>query len=195
MFYYKDIVLETKNAYEPAEDSLLFADIINTIDMKGKKLLDMGTGTGLLAIIASKKGATVTAADIDKESLEIAEKNAENNKAVVSFVHSDLFQNINGKFDIIVFNPPYLPSDETDAYASKRTDYDGGKTGCDVINRFLISANRHLNTAGMILMLISSLTDKKEVARSLENNGFHYKSILSKKIDWEELSVLRISRS
>lgn len=192
MFYYKDITLQTEGVYEPEEDSTLLADTLDKYDINGKQILDMGTGSGLLAIIAAKKGATVVAADIDEQALRTAEKNAMMNNVSVRFVKSDLFANINGKFDLIIFNPPYLPTNEQDGYAKKRLDYDGGKTGCDVIKRFVMECGRYLYKDGRSLMLISSLTGMNDVKKMLEKNGFSFRAIAKKKIEWEELVVIEI---
>ena len=194
MFYYNDIVLNTDNVYEPAEDSIILADIVKSCDLAGKKVLDVGTGSGLLAIVASNNSAIVTAVDIDSNAVDTAHKNGLVNKVDIEVIESDLFSNITGKFDVIMFNPPYLPSDETDEYASKRIDYDGGKNGRDIIKRFLDQVKKHLNEKGRILLLISSLTGEKELIKMLANKGFQNCVVYRKKIDWEELIIFEISK-
>ncbi len=193
MFYYGDIILNTDNVYEPAEDSIMLADIVSSCDLAGKKVLDMGTGSGLLAIVASAKHAIVTASDIDSNAVDTAHKNSLVNKVDIDVIESDMFSNITGKFDVIMFNSPYLPSDEIDKYAEKRIDYDGGKNGRDIIRIFLEQVKEYLNEKGRVLLLISSLTDEKELIKMLENNGFQNCVICRKKIEWEELIVFEIS--
>ncbi|MFW6383394.1 MAG: HemK2/MTQ2 family protein methyltransferase [Nanoarchaeota archaeon] len=92
--------------YEPAEDSVLLKRNIGNY-AKGK-VLDMGTGSGILAEEAKKYASSVTGADIGKEAVEYCK----NRIRAVNFIQSDLFSNINEKFDTILFNPPYLPSKE-----------------------------------------------------------------------------------
>ena len=98
--------------YEPREDSFLIEKYVKKL-VSGN-VLDVGTGGGILALAAKVKGCNVLAVDIDKESVEYCKK-----KGINSFV-SDLFENVSGKFDWIVFNPPYLPEDPAEDEESKR---------------------------------------------------------------------------
>ena len=76
--FYKDLVIETADSvYEPREDSFLIADNLNT--KKGEKVLEIGTGSGILAILAAKMGSRVTAVDINEDAIEGAAKNAKKN--------------------------------------------------------------------------------------------------------------------
>ena len=79
----------------------------------GKKILDMCTGSGCIIISLKKleETAECTGADISKKALEVAQKNAASNEAEVYFIESDMFEKINGKYDIIVSNPPYIRPD------------------------------------------------------------------------------------
>lgn len=183
MFYYKEIALDVpEGVYCPREDSLLLAGVIEGMDLGSRKCLDMGCGSGLLGILMEKKGAEVTAADISTEAVGVARKNAEMNGAGISFVASDLFEKIAGVFDLIVFNPPYLPVDEY-----PHGSYTGGITGREIIERFLKEARAHLNTDGKILLVISSLTGEKGVIDFAQKQGYKIEIIERKKIDWEEL--------
>lgn len=78
------------------------------------KILDIGTGSGCIAITLSKEldNACVTAVDISKEALEVANNNALKLNADIKFIESDLFSNINEKYNIIISNPPYIDYDE-----------------------------------------------------------------------------------
>ncbi|HEC89110.1 MAG TPA: methyltransferase domain-containing protein, partial [Thermoplasmatales archaeon] len=91
--------------YEPADDSYMLIEAIEVNE--GEKALDMGCGTGIVAIHLANAGCNVTAADIKEKALENTRENAERNGVKIRIVKSDLFSNIDGKFDIIVFNPPY----------------------------------------------------------------------------------------
>lgn len=78
----------------------------------GMEVLDMCTGTGCVIIsILKQKKIVATASDISKQALLLAKENAKKNQVEVNLVRSDLFNNINGRYDMIVANPPYIPTD------------------------------------------------------------------------------------
>lgn len=192
MFYYGDIELEVpENMYYPQEDSLLIAKMVEIADLTGKKCLDMGCGSGFLSILMIKKAAIVTAVDIDKDAVASAIRNTEMNNADMNIVQSDLFEKIDGKFDLIVFNAPYLPVDDKYTHES----YDGGKTGREVVERFLKEAKKYMNKDGKILLLVSSLTGEKEVIDFAKSCNLNAIVIEREKIDWEELIVLEIDQT
>lgn len=139
--------------YEPAEDSFLLLSLVKEYAMGN--VLDMGCGSGVLAKEAMKYAKKVIAADIDEESVEYCMKHG------INAIKSNLFSNIKRKFDLIIFNPPYLPSDEME---DKKTAValSGGKKGHELIKRFLKEAKKHLNKDGSILIVISSLTGNAE---------------------------------
>ncbi len=97
--------------YEPAEDTFLIAD---NLDVKaGEDVLEIGTGCGILAVLAAKAGAKVIATDINPEAVDCAEENARMNGVggKIDFRLGSLFEPVAGKtFDLVVFNPPYLPA-------------------------------------------------------------------------------------
>jgi len=99
--------------YKPAEDSYLLKGQLKNYIKPGMKILDMGTGSGIQAIEAKKLGAEVLAADINPESIEPLKK------LNINAIQSDLFSNIKEKFDLIIFNPPYLPEDPREPEDSK----------------------------------------------------------------------------
>lgn len=186
-FYYGDITIEVpEKIYYPREDSELMAGVIKTLDIRGKQVLEVGCGSGFLSILLAKKGARVTAIDINPVAVETAKKNAKANSVLVDCFESDLFEKVKNKFDLIVFNPPYLPVEE----GEDDITYAGGKTGRDVIEKFSISVRSHLSDKGHILLLISSLTGEKETIRLLEKRGMKTKIVGREKIPWEELIII-----
>lgn len=170
------------DVYPPSEDSFLIAKHIPK-NLKGKDVLDLGCGTGILAITATKNGANVLAADINPEALKATEVLAREQNVKVKTIQSDLFSNIKNKFDLILFNSPYVPSDENDKYLSKgmKLACTSGEEGKDLINRFLKEFKNHLKESGEVLMIISS-KNKIELKE--------WKEIDSEKFFFEKISLM-----
>lgn len=143
--------------YQPREDSKMLAKAVLEKDLEGKKCLDMGTGTGIIGLKMFHAGAEkVVSADVNMEAVEEArEKLSEFDSSEV--VQSDLFENIEGGFDLIAFNPPYLPEDEEDV--DDEGMWVGGKSGEELTEEFLEQAEKHLNEGGEILFVVSSNSD------------------------------------
>ncbi len=148
--------------YTPGEDSFFFENFLEGLDMEGKKVLDMGTGSGILAVKAAEKGAEVTAADINPEAVEKAEEKAaeEGFEDRIDFVQSDLFSNIDGKFDLVLFNPPYLPGEEG---IGDEEIWRGGERGTELTERFLSQVDSYLAEDRECLLIISSRADYEDI--------------------------------
>jgi len=161
--------------YEPAEDSLLLKKHIRDYS-KNKKILDMGTGSGILALEAKKYTKDVTSSDINKEC-ELKD---------IRFIQSDLFENIKDRYDLIIFNPPYLPEDRREDKESALTTT-GGKKGYEILERFILELRDHLNDNGKALIVFSSLTKREKVESAIRKNKFYYKVLEEKKVPFETL--------
>lgn len=142
--------------YRPAEDSYFLREWVDQLELSGKTFLEMGAGTGIAAKTAYDKGAEVTASDIDAETVEYLEEELPDD---VKVMKSDLFGNIKGKFDIIVFNPPYLSGDRQ----GNSDPLVGGNKGTEVTERFLKNVSNHLNDEGEAYLILSSETDFQEI--------------------------------
>ncbi len=183
---FRGIELETEGVYEPREDSFLFAGFLEGLELNGKKVLDVGCGSGLLSIVCSKKGAEVSAADISPKAVECTKKNAEANNCRLSAFQSDLFSRVQGKFDIILFNSPYLPVDESPEWSA------GSRA--ELVLRFVQSCKGHLNSSGKVLLLISSLTGPEKVIKAFESDGFSVRAVGEEKLFFEQLLLLEASQ-
>jgi release factor glutamine methyltransferase len=175
------------DVYEPAEDSFLLYDTINKeVKKKVGSALDMGTGSGFLAKLLLKKADKVVACDIDPEALKHARKDAKG----AEFVLTDLFRNVKGKHDLIVFNPPYLPKDQW--RFGKDVQTIGGKQGYETVVRFVKQLKKYLNPGGKCLLLISSLTTPRKVEEHISESGLSFRIVNKRKLFFETLFVYRI---
>lgn len=188
--------------YEPQEDSFLLQEQVVRFVKKGMSVLEIGTGSGILAEEAAKKAKSVLAVDINPDAIKHCKKNLRKNVKNLtkpnnlSFKVSDLFSKINpaARFDVIIFNPPYLPEQKGEdkdvaLYVS------GGKHGYELTERFLDSAADHLKDDGAILLLFSTLTGKDRVEQSIRGSLMEFEQLSSKKIAFEELFVYNITKS
>jgi len=173
--------------YEPAEDSFLLKKYVEKYVKKGMKILDIGTGSGIQAETAIKKGAKVLASDINQESVDFV------NKKGIKTIQSNLFKDIKGKFDLIIFNPPYLPNDKREDEQSSISTT-GGKKGYEIIEKFLKEVKKYLNENGKILLVFSSLTNKQKINLIIKENNFKFKILEIKRFDFEEIYIYLINK-
>jgi release factor glutamine methyltransferase len=169
--------------YEPAEDSYL---LICAVEGDFETLLDMGTGSGIVALHAAKSGALVTAADINPQAVANTRYNASNNNLDLRIVCSDLFSKITGRYDVITFNPPYLPSVHTSR------PWDGGPGGVLIIRRFLSSAKNYMNPGGRIYMVISTRSELASVLKDF-SSAYTFVEATSQSFFFERLLVYSIT--
>ena len=168
--------------YPPAEDSYFLAEVLKKEinKVKNGKILDMGSGSGIqaeTALSAGIKPGNITLADLNPEAISYLRRKFPESQVV----RSDLFERLDPteKFDIIAFNPPYLPEEKFD----REMDTSGGEKGSKTINSFLKEAKRFLLPRGMIILLTSSLT------KGISWESYSKKLVARKKIFFEELYV------
>lgn len=179
-----DIVAD-EEVYNPSDDSFLLLRAIEVTP--GETFLEMGTGSGIIAIHAAKAGAKVTAADINPMAVECAKRNAERNGLALEVVSSDLFENVHGAFDVIAFNPPYLPGAASSTSWIEKA-WAGGGEGSETAVRFLEHAWRHLAPGGRVYMVLSSVgglmsvlkaARERYVAEMIEEKHMFFESMYS----------------
>jgi release factor glutamine methyltransferase len=175
--------------YEPSDDSyLLIESLKKTLknNKKDIKIIEIGSGSGIISEFCKDQGFfNLTVTDLNKNALKLLKSKG------FKVIESDLFDKINEKFDLIIFNPPYLPFDN-DEPASSRLSTTGGKLGNEIILRFLTESRDHLKDNGNIILLFSSLSKPRIILNHSKKQGFKYKKINEKKLFFEKIYVYLI---
>jgi release factor glutamine methyltransferase len=157
--FYSNDFLVNHDVLIPRPETELIIDVAKKyIDKDIKNIIDIGTGSGVIAITLKLifPNINITASDISEDALKIAKRNAEIHKVKLDFVISDALQNIQNNFQMIVTNPPYVKSsfiedDLSLAYEPRRA-LDGGESGLEVIKKILEEAKEKIDTGGLIIM-------------------------------------------
>ena len=176
-----------ENVLVPRLDTEILVDeVVKYVGDEFVSILDMCTGSGCIAITISDMcdNATVVASDISKDALEVAKENNQINQTDATFVESDLFENVEGLFDVIVSNPPYIKTEEIENLMDEvklhdpRLALDGGESGLDFYQKIIEQSGDYLKTDGKIFFEIG-FDQAEEVSKILKDNG--YKDIVVKK--------------
>lgn len=149
----KDVLIPRVETEQLVENTLYYYD--KYFENENLKLLDLGTGSGCIGLTLAKeeKNLNVTISDVSIEALEVAKKNAETLEVEVTSILSSWFDHIEGKFDIIISNPPYIPDDEiVENIVQKEPEVAlyGGKTGTDFYELILREIKPYLNEKALI---------------------------------------------
>ncbi|MCA1812545.1 MAG: methyltransferase [Halobacteriales archaeon] len=181
--------------YPPAEDSELLLAALDLLDIgPGDAACDVGTGSGLLGLRMAARGARVVAIDINPHAARLARANAARNRLGMAVVQGSLLAPVRGPFDVVTFNPPYLPV-QGETRGELPQAWEGGAGGIGWARLFLAGLQRVLGAGGRGLVLLSSLGDQEAfVALALER-GLMAVPVAQRKLAWEELQVWRITRS
>jgi len=174
-------LLPLPGVFQPLSDSYMLADQLERERLGlGVTVLDLCTGSGLLAVRAALCGATATAIDVSRWALLSARLNALVNGVGVRTRRGDLFGPVRGeRFDLIVSNPPYLPDpgDELPQRGPERA-WDAGATGRVFLDRICGEVAEHLNPGGVVLLIQSSVCGERETLEALSAAGLRAEVIL-----------------
>lgn len=167
--FYDDVwVVVDEGVYEPADDTFMLC--ANLEISPEERMLEIGTGCGLVAIVAAKAGAHVIATEQSKIAVQNAHKNValHNCKTHVEIRQGNLWEPIRPgeKFSLIAFNPPYLPGTKEDPGFDSA--WSGGNKGYEITEQFLAQCTPHLQENGRLLLIQSSLSDTERIQRRLE---------------------------
>ena len=148
----------------PRPETEDLAMMVVSVVKPGQKILDMCTGSGAIAIAVAKElekkniRAEITASDISADALSLAKENAQLNGATINFVQSDLFENLDGEYDLVVSNPPYIPTATVQTLQREVRDFephlalDGGEDGLDIYRKIAAQAAKHIRAGGSLVM-------------------------------------------
>ncbi|WOF15748.1 methyltransferase [Methanoplanus sp. FWC-SCC4] len=176
--------------YQPEEDTyLLLKTALREVKLTDR-ILEVGTGSGLIASEMTKISKNTIAVDINPHACKSAKKRG------VEIIRSNLmtsFKENKTAFDLILFNPPYLPT-KPEEKIDDWLEYalDGGINGRETIEEFAKQLNGIMSKTGRCLLLISSLTGPDEVAMIFSRLGFLSFIVAEKKVEDEKLYVIRI---
>lgn len=178
-------IADDPDVYPPSEDSILLAESLDI--RKGEKVLEIGPGSGIVSIQCALNGAEVVCGDINPKAVALTRRNAEANGVSVKAMESDVYSAIEGRFDTIVFNLPYLPVEDEGELAKA---WSGGKDGLGPLPRLLEGAPEHLLPGGRIVVVVSSLMDGERLKEVLGDRPVKVLGELP--LFFEKLQVLEI---
>lgn len=186
---YKDTSIEIlfEETYEPAEDTILLLKAALKEVMPDDRAIEIGCGRGLISLELAKRARSVIATDINPSAVRLAKIYG------IEVVRADIFRGLKGKFDLVIFNPPYLPTKKGEQI-SGWINYalDGGENGRDTINRFLENLSSHLSQNGRCLLLVSSLSNLAAVKEKAKLEGFVATKVANERCFFEELYVIKL---
>ena len=184
-YFYDRKYKVTKDVLSPRmETEELIYKVIEYVKASNKnkfKILDLCTGSGIIAITLKKEleqvSVDVIASDISEEAIEVAKENAQSHDATIKFIKSDIFNNIDNKFDIIVSNPPYIDRKDEVTMQDNVLKYDphlalfAEEEGMYFYRKIIEQANDYLNENGVMFFEIG-YDQKDKIIKLADMNGF-----------------------
>ncbi len=201
IFNYNKLSIELHpEVYDPAEDTFL---LLESIDIKkGNLVLEIGTGCGIIALKCARIGANVICSDINHYAIKLVKRNYQRNKSLIKGRFEvrigDLFDIVKKqeKFDVIIFNPPYLPTKRNDCVGGSGwfdIAINGGVDGLSLTKRFIEELKNHLKRQGKAYFVFSSLANKKRLEYILTKSKLKYRIVKSLKFIDEIINVYQVN--
>ena len=182
--------------FRPRSDALLLAAVVRERGLaRGARVLDLFTGSGVLAVAAALEGAAdVTAVDLSRRAVLAARRNARRNGVRVRALRGDLLAPVAGeRFDLIVANPPYLPGAAELPRSGAARAWEGGSDGRALVDRLCAAAGGALAPGGRLLLVQSSLTGERETLERLAAAGLPARTVARRRGPLGPLARARIA--
>jgi release factor glutamine methyltransferase len=188
-----DVALHA-DVYRPDEDTFLLADAVVGEILPGDRFLEVGCGAGLVAMAAARAGAIVTATDRNPHAVGLTKANAKANSLRIDAHEGDLLADLAGPFDVVAFNPPYLPTAPDEIVPGPlNLAFDGGLDGNATVLRFARQVVTLAEKPRAVLVVHSSLSDPAPLTDAMALAGYACTVAAQRKLSWERLRVLRIA--
>jgi len=168
----------------------MLLNFVDTLNLKSKIFLELGAGTGIISILAAKKGATVYASDISSKAVENVKLNAAKNNVQINIFTSDLFKNIpDMQFDYIIINPPYYSKDprEEEEYAW----FCG--SNFEYFKSLFNSLSNYIGRDSKAFMILSEVCDIQKIKSIGMENEFVWKLKMNKQFWGEKNYIFEIT--
>ncbi|MHA1589366.1 MAG: HemK2/MTQ2 family protein methyltransferase [Candidatus Njordarchaeales archaeon] len=191
-------IIVCPETYPPSEDTELLAQSALKYVKPGMRIIEIGVGTGAIAVLLAKKGAIVYGTDISEKAIECAYRNAIKNNVSLNLAVGNFFGPFsNLRFDMVLFNPPYLPSDEYDYLLKpyEKLALIGGKYGYEITLEFIRQSRNKLRLGGKILIVISTLTKPEKIINYARSRGFRVKIEAYRSFFFEKIMVLLLTKN
>lgn len=165
------------NVFEPTPVSPLLGKAVLAEVRRGDRVLDLGTGSGVNAILAASKASEVVAVDVNPASIKCAKKNAGRNGVAshIKVLQSDLFENVRGRFDLIIFDPPFRWFKPRDVQERATTD-----ENYRTLTAFFKQVEKHLQPGGRILLSFGTSGDINYLKHLVAQSGLRKRVLASK---------------
>lgn len=184
-----------KEVYEPHDDTFLLARVVKERVRPGMRFVEVGCGAGLVALTAARAGATVVATDANPHAVALARHNGKQNRAAIEVVETDLLAGLAGPFDMVAFNPPYLPTAPDEKVSGPlNLAFDGGIDGNETVLRFAAQLVGLDPPPSEVLVVHSDLSDPAPLLAAMGAAGFTHEIVARHKAWFEELWVRSFRR-
>jgi release factor glutamine methyltransferase len=198
-FHFHDLVIDLHpEVYDPAEDSFLLLETLNV--NPGDAVLEIGTGCGIIALACACRGSHVVCTDINPFAVQLTRRNSEHNRTLLKgsleVRHGDLFSVLqkDERFDVIIFNPPYLPTTKNDKVGGWfDVATDGGRDGLRETRRFINGLKNHLSCKGRAYFIFSSFANRTRLENYLEKEKYSFEVSAHRRFEDEDLDVYCIA--